>query len=166
MDGLTRSQEHESSILEGLHGLQRKKPRMRLHLTAMIDVIFLLLTFFVLTAKFRIPEQFLPVSLPDSEAAQSVVNVIDPWTLAVAQSPGNTGFTVDLNGILYAVNRPSLEEDMTLLANGFVSQLDAAHRRPKDPIILQCDEQLQWDYLVKLYNLLYSLGATEIQFDL
>lgn len=165
MDGLTSTQEQESSILEGLHGLKRRRPKMRLHLTAMIDVIFLLLTFFVLTAKFRIPEQFLPVNLPASEAAASVVNVIDPWTLAVSEQVQGEGFTVEVSGILYQVNARTLDEDMTLLANGFMSQLDASNRKPKDPIILQCDDGLRWDYLVKLYNLLYSLGATEIQFD-
>src|SRR6478609_5684822 len=40
-------------------------------MTAMCDVAFLLLTFFILTAKFR-PSQLVPIEIPTSRAEQKV----------------------------------------------------------------------------------------------
>jgi len=62
-------------------GLQKRKRRsFGLRMTAMIDVIFLLLTFFVLTAKFRPPEEFLGLAMGASSTATTNFGIIEPLT--------------------------------------------------------------------------------------
>ena len=69
--------------------LRKQKHRsFGLRMTAMIDVIFLLLTFFVLTAKFRAPEQFLGLSLPRIPERVSGFSVIEPLTLRIIPQAG------------------------------------------------------------------------------
>lgn len=162
---LPSTTEKEEGVLESLGGIKRRKPgSMRLHLTAMIDVIFLLLTFFVLTARFRGPEQFLPVTLPRAQAQAVSVNVIEPLVLNVRQETG--GFVIGLDNREYVIGEATLEQDLSGFANGFIRTLEQQRRGTGDPLELRCDEHLRWDYLVKLYNVLYGMGATEIQFDL
>ena len=62
-------EEFEGIRAQVVGGLPRRRRRFGLRMTPMIDVIFLLLTFFVLTAKFRTPEQFLPIHLAVADAA-------------------------------------------------------------------------------------------------
>ena len=63
-------------------GLRKQKRRsFGLRMTAMIDVIFLLLTFFVLTAKFRPPEEFLGLSLSGNSTTATSFDIIEPLTL-------------------------------------------------------------------------------------
>ncbi len=50
---------------------------MELQMTPMIDVVFLLLVFFVWTSSFELPEYDLPSSLAETPAAGSQLNEID-----------------------------------------------------------------------------------------
>ena len=47
-----------------LHRKRMQSRRMQLRMVPMIDVVFLLLVFFLLTANFRSKEGFLPAELP------------------------------------------------------------------------------------------------------
>ena len=51
--------------------IQMKKQNIRMDMTAMCDVGFLLLTFFILTAKFR-PQEPLPVDIPASGSVMTL----------------------------------------------------------------------------------------------
>jgi biopolymer transport protein ExbD len=75
----TQVKEEVSIRLEAISLLQKRKQRwFGLKMTPMIDVIFLLLTFFVLTARFRSPEQFLPILLSSANAEQAASRFIEP----------------------------------------------------------------------------------------
>lgn len=58
------------------HG--RGRPRIALNLTAMIDVVFLLLIYFIVATKFSANEEVFRLDLPDRQAAQRNV---DPFEL-------------------------------------------------------------------------------------
>ena len=55
----------------------RSKESMELQMTPMIDVVFLLLVFFVWTSSFELPEYDLPSSLAETPAAGSDLNEQD-----------------------------------------------------------------------------------------
>jgi len=41
---------------------------------------------------------------------------------------------------------------------------ESQKRTADDPIEIRCDDDLKWDHLVKIYNILYGMGAGNITF--
>ena len=141
----------------------RHRPRRGsgLQMTPMIDVIFLLLTFFVITAKFRLPEAFLPVTLPP-DLQQSAPSVIDPLKLTISTT--SAGSMISFADHQISLTAASMTGDLTKMANSITQVLDKQHRTASDPIQLICDDQVPWDTLVKVYDILHTLGASNITF--
>jgi biopolymer transport protein ExbD len=81
-------------------------------MTPMIDVIFLLLTFFVLTAKFRTPEQFLPIHLATADAAVEHFGPIEPLIISISGAEG--GCLVEIGGLA------SVQVESERYADGFL----------------------------------------------
>ena len=152
-------------LAEVMRRLPRRKRRLGLRMTPMIDVIFLLLTFFVLTAKFRTPEQFLPIQLPRADAAVERFGVIEPLIINIS---GEKGFcaaqigqlrTVRIEGARYA-------EGLADFANKLAEVLNLQKRTTDDPIEIHCDDYVRWDDLVKIYNVLQAAGISDITFQM
>lgn len=141
--------------------LLRRKHRisMGLRMTPMIDVIFLLLTFFVMTAKFQEPEQLLPV----------IVGKTNPQTAAAQDTPLKIFIEVDSSGCLLRVeNRPAIrlfdekpQESLLVLARKVRQALETTG---PVPVELYYDDAISWDIVVKVYDVLYALGLQNITF--
>ena len=145
-------------------GLRKQKRRsFGLRMTAMIDVIFLLLTFFVLTAKFRPPEEFLGLALGPGNAATTNFGIIEPLTLQI--KPKNSGCSVQIGQSSQCnISSEDIDEDLASFAENLAAVLTEKKRGPGDPIEIICAEEVEWDYLVKIYNILQSAGADDITF--
>lgn len=140
-------------------GVGRRKLSIGLRMTPMIDVIFLLLTFFVLTAKFQEPEQMLPILMAHGQ--EPVVQRKSEAT-AVHIRPGQNGCAVDFagtDGIEVSAENPA--EGLWTLTQRVEQHFDTAGSGPID---LYCEDSVAWDYVVKVYDVLYVLGAREITF--
>ena len=135
-----------------------------LQMTPMIDVIFLLLTFFLLTANFRVPEDFLPIKLPDDDQMQTP-SIIEP--LAITIAAGQNGFNVDIANIeTVSIENASLNDGLAIFAKELKNIIESQQRRPDDPIEIECGEEISWDHLVKIYHILSAYGAENITFNL
>lgn len=151
-----------SKVAECMRGPRR---RLGLRMTPMIDVIFLLLTFFVLTAKFRTPEQFLPIHLPTAEAAVGRFGVIEPLVISISGEGEDslvqigTAAALRIEGARYA-------EGLADFANKLAEVLSLQKRTASDPIELRCDDYVRWDDLVKIYNVLQAAGISDITFQM
>jgi len=126
-------------------------------MTPMIDVIFLLLVFFVCTASFRPPEQILPtqVSLPGSEPTETPPDeeFEDLDDLVVKVLWRQTRPVWELNGRQYA----SLGEVRTVL--------EAAQRvQPGLPVILNVEPAVPMHHVIDLYDLCRLVGLDRVQF--
>lgn len=140
-------------------GVGRRKLSIGLRMTPMIDVIFLLLTFFVLTAKFQEPEQLLPILM--AQGQEPVVQRESEATV-VHIRPGQNGCVVDFagtGGIEVSPDNPA--EGLLTLTQRVQQHFDAAGSGQID---LYCEDSVAWDYVVKVYDVLYVLGAREITF--
>ena len=144
------------------------RPTFMPRMAPMIDVIFLLLIFFVLTARFRTPEQFLPFKLSQADATMPSRGLIEP--LVVRLSPvaegcrvtaGSGPQAVDLT--LDAVAGPEQLADLAVRTG---TLLESQNRTLTDPISLECDDGVTWDHLVKVYNVLYAMGIHDITFPM
>jgi biopolymer transport protein ExbD len=142
----------------------RKKRRFVLQMTPMIDVIFLLLTFFLLTANFRTPEDFLPIRLPDKQTQQTP-SIIEPMSIAIATT--QSGFKVDIANIeTVDIDNETLDEGLADFANKLKNTIESQQRRPDDPMEIYCTEDLSWDHLVKIYHILHAMGIDNITFNM
>lgn len=148
-----------ASVTAHLRRRSRLLPGLRM--TAMIDVVFLLLTFFVLTAQFEKPEQALPLIFKTDAAAAPALPV---KSLELSIAPDAQGCVVTLGAtetIVIAQNDPA--QGLAALAEGVRAAVAAEQGRPM-PIRLHCDDAVLWDLVTKIYDVLYGLGARDITF--
>ncbi|MHC4782366.1 MAG: ExbD/TolR family protein [Planctomycetota bacterium] len=132
---------------------------MGLRMTPMIDVIFLLLTFFVMTAKFQEPEQLLPV----------IMGKTNPQPAVIEDTPLKIFIEADSSGCLLRVgNRPRVrlldenpQESLLVLARKVRQELET---NGPVPVELYYDDVISWDIVVKVYDVLYGLGLQNITF--
>jgi biopolymer transport protein ExbD len=131
------------------YGRRRPVWVLTLNLTSMIDVVFLLLFFFLATSHFTRPEGTLPADLPTRAAAGPAVEV--PRTpIYVRMSVGPAGpqacrLTVDR---FHPSPLPAGELAGTL--QKIRQEIPGFDGRT--PVYLVADERVPWDYVVNAYN--------------
>ena len=148
----------DQTVMTGFTG-RKHRISMGLRMTPMIDVIFLLLTFFVMTAKFQEPEQLMPV----------IVGKTSPQSPIIQDTPLKIFIEADSSGCLLRVeNRPAItlsdenpQESLLVLARKVRQELEATG---PVPVELYYDDAISWDIVVKVYDVLYALGTQNITF--
>lgn len=144
-----------------------RKSALRLQATAMIDVIFLLLTFFVLTARFNRPEQFLSMKVPTAAAKTSGPVLIEPMEINISAAQAGSGARISIAGRReLSLSEKEIERGLADFANGVVAELEAGSRTVDDPVRLICSQEASWDIFVKVYNVLYAMGIEDITVDM
>jgi len=129
----------------------------------MIDMIFLLLIFFLVAAKYRPQEDFLPFRLPVASATDQ--SSVKPEPLTVAVYPTQTGCRVQIAQLdTVMINDNSTETGLALLMQTMQSRLLAQKRFAGDPIEIICDPNVKWQHTAAIYNVLFGAGMTDITF--
>ena len=120
----------------------RSRIDSHLDIAPLIDVIFLLLVFFMLTSTFLTPEA-VELSLPESSSAEAVEQ--SPVTVTIDHEEALTlnGKTIQLKALQKAV-KPLLEED------------------PGSPVTLKSDASVQVQTLLKVMDAIRSAGGDNI----
>jgi biopolymer transport protein ExbD len=131
--------------------------RLDVKMTPMIDVIFLLLIFFVCTASFQPPEEVLPTHLRMPGTTESPVEVEPEWE--------------DLDEIVVAIlwreGRPAWEINGRECAHlGEVRAVLAAMAEVKIdvPVILDVDGIVPLEHVIDVYDLCRQIGLERVQF--
>ena len=133
---------------------KQKRKSLFLNMTPMIDVIFLLLIFFICTANFQRIEQLLPtdLSLPGKTETKQIKF---PQKLDVARIrimyDGTPYFTVEENRCTTI-----MEVKSVLLA---LSEL-----RMDYPVIIDPEGNVPMEHVLAVYDVCRSAGLTQIQF--
>ena len=140
----------------------RKRP-FTLRMAPMIDMIFLLLIFFFVAAKWRPEEDFLLFRLPAAQAQEYRLGRPEPLIIHIFAT--RAGCQVQI-GQLHTVqiDNGNIEGDLAVLMEKIESCLLAQKRFASDPIEIVCAPEVKWDYLAKIYNLFYGVGLTDITF--
>jgi biopolymer transport protein ExbD len=142
----------------------RKKRGFILQMTPMIDVIFLLLTFFLLTANFRTPEDFIPIKLPDKQSPQTP-SIIEPLSIIIASTP--IGIDVEIANIeTVPIENTTLNDGLAAFAGKLKNTIETQQRRTDDPVEILCGDNVSWDHLIKIYHILHAMGIDNITFNL
>ncbi|HVX63953.1 MAG TPA: biopolymer transporter ExbD [Pirellulales bacterium] len=109
----------------------------RLNLTPMIDVVFLLLIFFLVATKFEEQERELNVELPQASEA-----------MPLTAKPKELFVNIDREG-RYVVNGQQ-QNDAALLG----TLLQAAASNPgRQTVIIRADKRCVWQFVVNVMNL-------------
>jgi biopolymer transport protein ExbD len=125
-------------------------------MTAMIDVVFLLLIFFVCTASFQAIEMVLPSSLLVSSNATVDVPIEPPQDLErivveVLATDGGVGWRVNDQP---CSDRVELEELLAAIAS-----VDRSL-----PVVVDCQDAVPLAEAIAVYDLARSLGLVKVQF--
>ncbi|MDR1480440.1 MAG: biopolymer transporter ExbD [Planctomycetaceae bacterium] len=135
----------------------RKKFTFELRMTAMIDVIFLLLIFFICTANFRPSESLMTtdLSLSGNVNDVSVLKILDPLDIDVAII--RIMFDVVPQWHLAGNECKSIRELRVLLNELRQIQRDL-------PVVIDSDSNVPMEYVIDTYDSCRAAGLTKIQF--
>ena len=136
---------------------------LQLQMVSMIDVVFLLLVFFLLTANFRSREGFLPAELP-RRITRAELAVIEPLELVIATlangqcqvsvaGEGGFVFRSDSNGGGFAQLLEQLQQTLA-----------TQKRYAEDPIKLRPLTHTRWDHVVQTYDVIRQLDLQNVIF--
>ena len=146
--------------------LNRRAPTRQayaLRMAPMIDMIFLLLIFFLVTAKWRPEEDFLPLQLPTAQGQDAVFGRPDPLEIHILATATGCGIRMGEFGEVQIDNR-TIDADMAVLMDRMGDCLRAQKRFAGDPVEIVCGPDLKWEHLARIYNLFYGAGLSDITF--
>jgi len=150
-------------------GRNRRRPKsiQEMNLTSMLDVCFLLLVFFLLTASFTMGEGYLPADLPQppppDEEASIGIKIPEQPIIITLRSLGD-------GAVVIQVSTPS--EPPSSFAE-LRHQLKALQNRPDnpfgvykktDPIIIKPDGIVSWEHVIDAYNQCVAAKYENINF--
>ena len=151
---------------EGFNRIFSSRRRIfSLKMTPMIDLIFLLLIFFLVTAKWRPKENFLPFQLPAAQAQLQRLGKPEPLIIHIVAT--QNGCQVQINKLdTISVTNENFEADLVLLMEEIKKTMTSQKRFTCDPIEIICEPAVKWDYAAKIYNLFIGAGLTDITFQM
>jgi biopolymer transport protein ExbD len=148
------------SLMRRASSFHARTGSQELKITSLIDVVFLLLIFFVWTASFRIAEYVLPSQVSEAAASEAVSNVQQPpppeadfpdIVVRVRLSEGQPTWTVN--------DEPAgrLADVRTKLGRVFEINRTA-------PVVIHPDRDVPLGHVIDLYDLARRVGFDKIQF--
>lgn len=127
--------------------------RMQLNLTSMIDVIFLLLIYFVITASFSADEGVLTAKLPEGtgKPAEIIKPPERPIRIRLASLTVVNECRIELVGM--GRSPRSFNELHTLLAGMQLNSRNPSGAfKPDNPVIIEPDGHVRWQHVVNAFN--------------
>jgi len=124
----------------------RPKPKLQPPLTPMIDVVFQLLLFFLLTTTFRQEEGQIPGTLPE-KAGISAGDVVplDPIRLMLRPTgPERNGCIYEMSGHNVGIDSPQRLYEALVGRRQVLSD--------EVPVVIQPRPDVKWRYVVEAFN--------------
>ena len=156
-----------ASIRREVFGKLRRRARRRrglaLRMAPMIDMIFLLLLFFLVTAKWRPQEDFLPFRLPTAQAEDAAVVRPEPLEVHISATPDGCRLKIG-RAEAVRIEERTIEQGLAAVMEKMDGCLRAEKRFASDPVEIICAPEVRWEHLARIYNLFYGAGLTDIAF--
>ena len=132
---------------------------LEVKMTPMIDVVFLLLVFFVWTSSFEIPEFDLPSSLAEAPAGGSEQNEDDSESVEAFDEIVVKLLVQDASTLIQ-LNGQSIEDVASLQRQ--LSEIIALGVQP--PVIVDPADQVTMDRAIEVYDAARNAGADRVLF--
>ena len=143
----------------------KKESMYSLRMAPMIDMIFLLLIFFLVAGKWRPEEDFLPLRLPTADARQQDFAKPEPLQIYIFAS--KTGCYVQIGEQqTVQIENEAIEANLAGLLQELRACMLAQKRYASDPVEIICAGQVKWEYIAKIYNMLFGAGLSDITFQM
>ncbi|MCZ6836009.1 MAG: biopolymer transporter ExbD [Planctomycetota bacterium] len=149
---------------------RRAKPgnRIKLNLTAMIDVVFLLLIYFMVATDFKVGEEIYRMDLPDRSQAQAEQDPFDldeePLRINVATSGlGRSRYQISIDGP-YPQPDDFQELFEILRARQIRDNASGGLFEPDHPIVIQPTRTTQWEHAIEAFNAAARARYTNVIF--
>ena len=120
----------------------RRRESLTQDMTPLVDVVFLLLIFFLVTTVFKKNEVALNLNLPSSEAGAKVVQRKETTLELTAEAVAVNGKAVDFEAL---------------------DDIFAGYKNREKPIIVRIDEAVEYRRIVKLFDLLEKYHLHNLQ---
>jgi|GEM_PF-5658086 len=138
-----------------------KSVALQIRMISMIDVVFLLLIYFLLTSNFRAKEGYLPISLPEENQQTTTTRMVEPLDVTVTSiTDGQCEITLGEGDIIF------IDNDFGKLINALKEIVTTHGRNASDPIKLKPAPQSQWHHVVQTYDALWESNMTNIIFSI
>ena len=138
----------------------RDKAKIGVPMTAMIDVTFQLLIYFILTTTFRLAEGQIPGTLPKSGTggASSVERLLTPIKITLHPTGANNEFVAyEMSGVHDRIIEPKrLYDELEKRKLGGVA---------KSPVIINARRDVRWRYVVEVFNQVVANDFANIAFQ-
>jgi biopolymer transport protein ExbD len=147
---------------------ERTRPRIALHLTAMIDVVFLLLVYFMVATEFKVGEEIYRLDLPERVTAQRELDPFDLDEMPLRILVATTGFGLDTYTLRLEgpYEQPRTFEDLyDFLRNRQVSEFTRTGLfEPDHPIVIEPTRTTKWQHVVEAFNAAARARYTNVTF--
>lgn len=155
------------SIHEDVFSRLRRRPRhgrgFALRMAPMIDLIFLLLIFFLVAAKWRPQEDFLPLQLAAARAQDAALGRAEPLEIHIFGTEAGCRVQIGLADEVN-IDDGTVEADLAVMIERIEACLVGQKRLTGDPVEIICGGDVKWDHLTKIYNCFFGAGLTDITF--
>ena len=136
-----------------------------LRMAPLIDVVFLLLIFFLVAANWHKEEKFLPLNIESAAEGRTQPGIIEPLILRIVQQSDGCFVRTDADE-LTCLRQENIEAGLEQLVANMAGCLEAKKRTTADPVEIVCDGNVSWENIAKIYNVLYGSGISNITFQL
>lgn len=138
---------------------KQSERRVTVDLSPLMDIVFLLLIFFLVTTTFERAEGLLASDLPRDTGAPSVALPISPIVIRLAPSGAGA------DDVAISIDRfENVPQDFEALP-GMLVQI---HERPgfdrQTPIVIVAENNVRWDHVVNCWNAALRAGCERIAF--
>jgi len=139
---------------------------MKLNFTSMIDVIFLLLIYFVITANFTVDEGVISAKLPAAEGLSASPAPKPPKRplRIVVSSAGRHSYRLRIDGMSQApVDFVALADMLTRLQHNPERGLRGPYKDDA-PVIITPDGAVRWQHVVNAFNAAITARYRNVSF--
>ena len=142
----------------------RHPARIQLNFTSMIDVVFLLLIYFITTVSFAVDEGVLSTKLPRGTGEASAADPPQRPLRILLTAVGVTGFRIEVEGLR------EFPTSFTALANILKGiQHDPPNGRhgaykPDNPVVIRPDVNVRWQHALNAFNAVLGAGYQRVNF--
>ena len=140
----------------------RELTSLTLNLAPMVDVVFLLLIFFISTTTFRRAEGLLAAQLPRQGSQSDRVSLpISPiFVHLVETGPGPTDYSITIENFI----------DQPTSFNELADFLRNVQENPGfdelTPVVIKAAVEVKWDHVVACWNAAVRAGSRHVSFGL
>ena len=144
---------------------RRKAGSMGLNLTSMIDVVFLLLIYFMVATEFQIAEESFPMDLPARDAGQTIMLDNEPLVIVVESAgDGKRDVRIQIEGPWDSV--ATVEELTQFLRSNKIDEFHVTGLFAEaHPVLIQPTENARWEHALATYNAVARAKYTNITLD-